>query len=74
MERRLFLKTAVTTCGVVMVGIPHVMATTGRIKSSTSKPIGQLRFLGDKNRGCAVSDYRRNHHDSFPQDIANLPL
>ncbi len=71
MNRRVFLKSAVTTCGVVVVGIPNIMLGVEDVKAADVRR-GELRYRGSKTRGCAIPSYRGNHHDSFPQDFQSL--
>jgi hypothetical protein len=70
MNRRLFLKTAVSTCGVVAVGLPNLTFGTEHVSRGVTEPDSRqhLRLHGDPSRGCAVPGWRRNFHDNFPQD------
>jgi hypothetical protein len=68
MDRRLFLKSAVTTCGMVIVGIPNISAGQSPVRVHTTIPPGGWRHQGYKRYGCAIPGYRRNQHDRFPQD------
>lgn len=72
MNRRVFIKSAVTTCGVVVVGIPNIMLAKEDVEIIRSNRRGELRYHGSKRRGCAIPSYRGNHHDSFPQDLYSL--
>jgi hypothetical protein len=72
MNRRVFLKSAVTTCGVVVVGMPNIMLAADELYSMPKIRRGELRYHGSKTRGCAIPTYRGNHHDSFPQDLYNV--
>jgi hypothetical protein len=69
MHRRLFLKSAITTCGVVIVGIPNVSLSKTVVRSEPDPSAVNLNHLGEKRGGCAVPGYRYNHHDFFPQDL-----
>ncbi len=72
MKRRLFLKHAVTTCGIVVVGIPNLTIAGGEPRPAPTKTGGSFKFKGNPAAGCAVPTYRRDQHDFFPQDIPQL--
>lgn len=72
MNRRMFLKSAVTTCGVVVVGIPGVTLAENPVRTASWTNRGELRFVGAKTRGCTIPGYRGNHHDIFPQDLQSM--
>ena len=73
MERRLFLKSAITTCGVVVVGLPNLArATSTKPGVANHQHNPELPFQGDPRSGCAIPWHRRNQHDSFPQDPHKL--
>ena len=72
MDRRLFLKAAVTTCGAVVVGVPNVLAGDSDIAVSTLAASGEMRYVGDPRSGCATPAYPHNQHDQFPQDPGRL--
>lgn len=68
MDRRLFLKSAVTTCGAVIVGVPNLTIGNDSVITPPETRPGELHYHGIKSRGCAIPTYRRNHHDSFPHE------
>jgi hypothetical protein len=72
-ERRLFLKSAITTCGVVVIGLPN-LATSASAGSTSAKHHhkSEMHFQGDPRTGCATPWHRHNQHDSFPQDPHKL--
>ncbi|MFH2056751.1 MAG: hypothetical protein ABIJ61_12395 [bacterium] len=76
MDRRFFLKSAVTTCGVLVVGLPNLsaqpLATVAKV--DTSNRVAQLHYQGNPRCGCATPGHRRNQHDCFPQDPHKLNL
>lgn len=76
MERRVFLKGAVTTCGVVVVGLPNLLTASqpseAELDAATSAKT--LHYHGDPRSGCATPWHRHNQHDGFPQDPHKLNL
>lgn len=75
MDRRFFLKSAVTTCGVVIVGVPNLqISSAAAATNSVGSSRAQLHYQGHPRSGCATPGHRRNQHDCFPQDPHKLTL